>query len=248
MKYVSLFDLIATLYPNWRDGEKLLPYTGSLDDILSELEKILTTKGPQDLLEDYTVRALHPPRIIRAAIDYKIEATHIAHTEELVREAINLALAVYTGSPSAASALNDFRSHILETGNSALLTRVITQPDDMVTWSATHPELSEETTNKILSSAESKDVLFISLAHGGVAAGLDVYLRYCALSKSTNSEFYVARFSRAKSHDLQPRITEGEISYLQQLARGRQVIIFDEDMSTGKTLKAKDIDAFLEEL
>jgi hypothetical protein len=78
--------------------------------------------------------------------------------------------------------------------------------------------------------------LFVALAHGGVAAGMDTYLRYCSETGENNSTFYVARFSTQKLSDIYPQLSPTEISYLQKQLRGKRPVLFDEDMSSGKTL------------
>jgi hypoxanthine-guanine phosphoribosyltransferase len=77
--------------------------------------------------------------------------------------------------------------------------------------------------------------MFIALAHGGVAAGMDVFLRYCN-GNSADSEFYPVRFSRNKSKDIMPQISPNEIVYLQEKVKGKDVFIFDEDKDSGKTM------------
>ena len=121
-------------------------------------------------------------------------------------------------------------------GLEALLTSPLNQPSDSVTWNATHPARSQRTAQQLASQTQSNDVLFIALAHGGVAAGMDIYLRYCDDSGSKDSAFYVARLSTHKLRDAQPRLSIKEIDYLRKLAKGRQVVVFDEDRASGTTL------------
>jgi len=197
-----------------------LDYSGTLDDILTELEH-----------PDVETRALHPPRIIRAAIDHKIRSpSHEA--EQLVRHAIDAALNVYRHEYSSAGAR--FRTHIQIDGLDDLLAQPIRQPDDSVTRDATHPQRSQKTAERIAQQAPG-DILFIALAHGGVAAGMDVYLRHCE-AFGENSIFYAVRLSTQKICDAQPQLSFTELNYLRSQAVGRQVVIFDEDKASGTTL------------
>ena len=79
-------------------------------------------------------------------------------------------------------------------------------------------------------------MLFIALAHGGIAAGMDTYLRYCDEIGSQNSTFYVVRYSSQKQKDTEPRLSAGEIEYLKKASEGRQVVLFDEDAASGNTI------------
>lgn len=225
--YQSLFDRI-----DFQASSQLQPYKGSLGEVLDELE-VATFNPTQHLV----TLALHPPRVIRAIIDYKVGSRDSAGVLGLLREAIGLGLGIYQGSPGTPEAITRFRDHVIEIAGDNLLTDTLLQSSDITTWHATSPERSQKTATYIAEMVNRKDILFLALAHGGVAAGMDTYLRYRNLVGSTDSEFYVARHSAHKLHDSEPRLTPEEIQYLQAQVVRRQVVVFDEDRASGETLK-----------
>lgn len=82
-----------------------------------------------------------------------------------------------------------------------------------------------------------EDILFVALANGGIAAGMDVFLRYCDMTKNSNSKFYAVRFSREKMKDREPQISKDEGRYLESIGHNKQIILFDEDSCSGKTIE-----------
>lgn len=76
----------------------------------------------------------------------------------------------------------------------------------------------------------------IALAHGGIAAGMDVFLGYCDLTAS-DSLLYAVRFSTQKLLDQEPQLSAREHSVLIRMREQRQIVIFDEDSASGTTLR-----------
>ncbi len=213
-------------------GQDMLAYDGSLGGVLAELEIALLTPGSRSPL-----LALHPPRVIRAVIDHKIAHPDAPNAENLVRHAIKLGLHIYKGAEGAANQLKEFRTAAQDSGIVDLLTQRLRQPSDLATWEASSSIRSQASAERLFEQTYGKDVLFIALAHGGVAAGMDVYLRYADMAKSEDSEFYTCRYSTHKADDEKPQLIEAEINYLQEMARGKEVVIFDEDKASGGTLR-----------
>jgi hypothetical protein len=232
MAYHSLFDTIVAEDPTFRVGFDRQKYRGTLDEVLSETEEVLCSGS---INTNVLTLALHPPRIIRALVDYKIQHPSSLEVELLLRDAIQLGLNVYRGR-EAVKEIRELRRRITKTGNKEVLKIPLNQPSDSITWNATHPSRSKGTARDLVTRTNSEDVLFVALAHGGVAAGMDAYLRYCDEVGSKDSGFYVARFSTQKLGDLTPKLSPTEIAYLQKQAKGRQPVIFDEDRASGKTL------------
>jgi hypothetical protein len=230
MAYNSLFDEIKRREP-W-DSVKT-SYTGTLADVIEGLDRALDEGDAVKLV-------LHPPRMIKAVMDHKIDNPDAECVEQLLRESIGLALGIYGGS-SHRQDLARFRDAIKSSGNDELLTKRLEQKKDKLSWEASAPEKCAASAKELASEHariyRAKDVLFIALAHGGVAAGLDTFLRYCDLAQSAGSSFYAVRFSKHKSHDKQPRLSGGEIDYLRSLSEGKQVVVFDEDSCEGGTLR-----------
>lgn len=235
MVYHSLFDIIAKEDPLLIRVSEHQEYDGTLDHVLSETEAILLSSSREE--SEATRLALHPPRIIRAFVDYKIQEPDAIDIEVLLREAIRLGLEIYRrDDETARHHLKELRRSVNKTKNKGILTRKLKQPTDPVTWAATSPLRSKKTAEDLVARINGKDVLFVALAHGGVAAGMDTYLRFCDEAGSDNSEFYVVRFSTQKMRDETPRLSQDEMRYLQEQENGRQVVLFDEDRASGATL------------
>jgi len=234
MVYWSLLDKIKEKDPQFRGGYDEQEYKGNLDDVLLQTLGVIDSgKKENDLLK----LVLNPPRIIRALVDYKIEYPGTRKIDSLLKESIRLGLDIYSGDYKARQKIAEFGKRVEESDCRAVLKRKLEQPQDLVSWDATNPKRSENNSLRLNSALEGKPVLFIALGHGGVAAGMDTYLRYC--DKSSNlaqSAFYVARFSAHKMKDTKPRLTPNEIAYLKNQVVGREAVLFDEDRATGKTL------------
>ena len=242
----------AAKFTSFKPGSTNLSYRGTLNSVLTDIEinKRSSHVGSMQ-------RAIQPARIIRAALDYKIAHPELAETAEpLLGEAIHTALEIYNSESNVGTSLEaaKFRAKVVESGLEELLTLPLAQPSDSVTSKASSSERSQKTASKLDADFNtnlptdksiihndktySKDVLFIALGHGGVAAGLDVFSRYCKISGSDDSEFYVARLSMAKKRDKAPRLSETEIARLKELSKDRRIVIFDEDIASGRTVKA----------
>ncbi|HLD01391.1 MAG TPA: hypothetical protein VJC10_00800 [Patescibacteria group bacterium] len=201
-----------------------LVYKGTLEQVLNDLE----------ISFDPILVAVHPPRIIRAAIDYKVAHPESENALRLVRDATDLSLAFYRSETGARLCVSAFRE-LVQTVDEDLLTAPLIQKADSQTWDSSHPRHSSDTAVNLVSATKGTSIAFIALAHGGVMAGMDVFLRYCAKVK-TESVFYPIRFSSFKQRDVVPQISSIEIAYLKNILGNKQLVLFDEDVSSGKTM------------
>lgn len=227
--YNSPFERIEFL-----DGYCFNQYYGSLGKVLDDLEISALNPGKP---ESRQTLVLYPPLVIRGVLDYKIKHPENIAVLALLRDSIRLGLDVYSLRPGLSEEIRQFRQKILVAAGASMLCEDLKQSRDPVTWNATDPQRSMATAARLTSLTNARDVLFIVLAHGGIAAGMDTYLRYCDFTGSCNSEFYVVRFSRMKKGDKEPRLTAEEIEYLQAQAVRRRIVIFDEDTATWQTMK-----------
>jgi hypoxanthine-guanine phosphoribosyltransferase len=102
---------------------------------------------------------------------------------------------------------------------------------------ATRKNEVEETAKIILETAPTdKGYFVIALANGGLISAARTYLHL----GEGDHQFGMVEFSRHKSHQSKPNMypysTEREDWFKRQV-KGRQVVVFDEDHSTGETLK-----------
>lgn len=232
MTYYSLLDGIR---PEFSPISPNSGYEGNLDNVLLKVGYALERMNSGERFYDDNVKLVfHSPRIIRAFLDYKIERPSEG-IEDLLREGIDLGLDIYSSNVDS-DRINHLRKRIEETGNYPILGRRLFQRGDNITLLSSDPGLSKKTAKKVADGNNGESILLIALGHGGTMAGMDVYLRYCDITGS-DSEFYVVRFSRAKKKDEIPKVTSDEIDYLRSKSDGRQVVIFDEDTSTGSTME-----------
>jgi hypothetical protein len=64
------------------------------------------------------------------------------------------------------------------------------------------------------------------------------YLRYIELAGSNGSTVYPVRFSRTKCRDQKPLLSEEALQFLRESKKGRNIVLFDEDIAGGKTADA----------
>lgn len=214
----------------YEDFQNAQAYKGPVSRIATELWIAL---GDTQFRSDKANRFLHPPRLIRAVLDY--QARHGTDVHDMVVHTTNFALDVYRGSATR----KDLQSLVqqlsaLDEGN--FVNRMVEQVEDKTTWQASHPDRNKATARKLATVYPTQNIMFIALGHGGVLAGLDIYLRLGKYRNMSGSAFYPVRFSRGKLEDKTPILQEKEMDYLREIAQDKVVVIFDEDSFTGKTL------------
>jgi len=234
MVYNSLWDQIEKKRRKWNAKDKPLSFDGPFLFVLNKLMWEFEKQKP-----DPDILALYPPRVIRAIIDYKIEHPETeGRIEPYVMKAVDFALSVYRNHKNTEKLFDEcngllkaLQKDFLDLANNS----AVRQTWDSETWDATHPDSSKVTASKLEEMLKGTEVLFIPMAHGGVPAGLDVFLRYCD-GKLGKSVFYPVRFSRGKHNDFSPRISNEELRYLTTEASNRKVVVFDEDSYSNNTL------------
>lgn len=214
-------------------------YSGSLKDLFNQLVSIQPINRSIDEMDLYqlTLLAIHPTRIIRGVLEYKLDTLFIQGAEDLVNAASNLALMCYQEPAKIKSHISKFKRILSPERMNLLFKKRIIQENDETTWEASDPEYSKKTSTHILDSFGNRDILFIPLAYGGILSGIDSYLRYLNSSSSKGSKFYPVRFSTNKLLDIEPRLCSSEVKYLTEAAIDREVVLFDEDAYTGNTIE-----------
>jgi len=210
----------------------MLQYQGSVGSVLDGMQELLT--GPKDASKkDNFLRALYPPRLLRGVMDYKIAHSDMQHPEALIEQAVKMAVGLYQEQPSAIDQLTVLRAALAPD----MLTGEVKQTADLVSYFVTTPENLAATTQELRSKTLGRDILMISLGHGGIPGGLDIFSRYTWDNEQTASTFYPVRFSQHKHGDTTPALTESESTYLKAKVQGKQVVVFDEDRGRSKTLE-----------
>ncbi len=231
MAYHSPFEPLQSAYRLL--GIERMQYSGSLENTLFQLESIASAK--EWTTTDYADFVLHPPRVIRAVVNQKIQFPE-HQLEDVVQKAIAYALRAYQEPQKLRAATQAFREYLQTTTHEKmLLSTSISQWHDSTTWDASAPHLSQASALRLAQETKKADVLFIALGHGSVAAGMDVYLQ-ATQRRKRNSLFYVVRFSTDKHSDISPHVSVREADFLRKEAERKPIVLFDEDVSSGETM------------
>jgi len=219
--------------------EEYQVYEGNLESVFGDITRILGKR--KKTRQDYSTLAFQSPRIIRALVDYKDQHPKNERVFELLRESITVALNLYKNydDPTVIDDVIELKREILELDEEIIKTKVQQYPD-FINLLASKPEFSRKAAKKLYDLVESENAIMLAIGHGGINVGMDVVLRHESLSRAKNVLFYPVRFSRTKHkkyRDAEPKLTPHEIKYLQKQARGKRIIIFDENCNTGKTMK-----------
>lgn len=224
--YRSPFE--ALRFNSVTEARQALQYEGTVQDILDKLKNAVVSK-------DRAGVSLYAPRLIRGVIDYKIANPELVKPEALVGRAINIALGTFQQRPDAQEEVASFLDSLQSQDNQLLGLRVI-QPADLITFFVTSIEKLTDAADRLIEQVGDRSILFVALAHGGVAGGLDIFSRFRDNRIIDNSVMYAVRYSAHKLSDDKPLIASSEIEYLRTQARGREIYIFDEDVDKGTTL------------
>lgn len=224
MKKSRLLTFGRHLDEKYSECGKCMNFTGTVQEILLELHN-----------PSLSAYALHPSRILRSVLEYKINYS-LQNPSSFVQGITNKVLEYYQND-----SLSELESYISSVCPE-LLSFQIHQPFDSATWESSTVNRNEKTTEMLVDSKERDEHIgFIPLGHGGLTSGIEVYLDFVEQTHSRESFFYPVRFSRLKKHDVHPVLTNEEKEYLRGKFSSVTPALFDEDISSGKTLA----DAFL---
>jgi hypothetical protein len=218
-KYISLFDNVSA-----NDLINVYAYSGSLQSVF---DRLFQKKVPAAEL------IYGPTRILKALIDFKITVTGKSQ-EELLKEALALGIDVYKNHTVNQDRLSSLQKNI-NAVDSRIMKSAVTQQDDPAACYSSVSSLSIKTTQRIFQKAHASPIVLIPVAHGAMAIGLDIYLRYNNLLGNDNSIIYPCRYSRHKMHDTMPRLSNTEITYIQEMSKNRVVVILEENVATATT-------------
>lgn len=238
MTYNSLLDLIPReegnpLFSNGISGEitKVAKNGISLEEVIDRLRTLIGSSESNE--SDIVEIVLYTGTLINTVIDARniSEQRHL----EFLKKTINTGINIFKQESGIEMCVDEIMRELKEYGQD------LSQPakfPDHYTSLAMDPIRSNATADQLAKETKfGENILFIALAYGGTIPGMDTYLRYCDKNHSTDSSFYVARFSRRKRGDTTPVLSSAEIRYLNQLAeKSSAVVVFDEDTSSGKSL------------
>ena len=239
MHYISPFEKLREEY-----GDSLFDSnTINLDNIVSfknVLEELIGVykKKEVNFIRNKTV-ALNSPRLLKGILEYNIK-NNVHKPEIILNKGIDLCLKLYCDKDDEENleSLLQFQNEVIE--NYDLYNLIIREKFDFISWEATNSLKSISSANFLKKKLDEKNgpLLFIGLANGGIAPGLDVFLNYCSQSNCLEeSIFYTTRFSTRKKKDKEPCLKDSEIEYLYDSSFDKSgIVIFDEDISSGRTI------------
>ena len=168
-----------------------------------------------------------PSRVLKAIIDSSLTG---ADRIKLTSLATDFAIGMYAGKPDEKT-LDELAFGLNFTG---LLKDTVIQKDDSVTSAATAARLSKRT-HKRLARQVDEPSLMIAIGHGGYVATLQTLL-YRARKRS-DTVVYPIRYSTQKYGDKKLHLPDTEeVEHIQELAKGRTIVVHDEDAYGGDTL------------
>jgi hypothetical protein len=225
--YESLFEQV-----NWNR----LPPTKELHEVTTEgvAYRVLEAVSVPYYV---TTRILETARFVTSIVDYKTAYPDNPALPGLIHKATEMALAVYRQSPDDIQRIEELLKAIAKIEPRILRTPVQQDLSDVETWKSMNPEYSRRTVDHLIRECGGGPILLIPLARGGFAAGVDVFLRYASQTKNDGSTVYPVRFSRHKAYDERPQLTPAERDYLKSWAKGRHVVIFDDDTNVSSPTK-----------
>ncbi|MEO6508963.1 MAG: hypothetical protein ABIO02_03345 [Patescibacteria group bacterium] len=220
--YNSLFDKVTT-----DDLKRFYVYKGTMDQIIDELKEELPASS----------LIYNPTRLIKGLIDYKIQYPEKTIIFEIIRYVLELTKEIYSIHTVQQFKLTNFRLMLINNGLKDLLSFEVCQDEDAAACLSSIGNLTQKTAQKIYKEANGQNILLIPMAHGATAAGIDLLLRYSILSQNSFSAVYPCRFSIHKQKDTTPHLAPNEISYLKFQAKNKKIVVFEENIVTGVTLK-----------
>ncbi|OGM28955.1 hypothetical protein A2801_01165 [Candidatus Woesebacteria bacterium RIFCSPHIGHO2_01_FULL_41_10] len=198
-------------------------YDGNLDQVFSDLD---TPESVEDSI-------FMPARIIRGIADARVEDPSIPL--QVYIDSIDAAKSIYADELDSKLRMQDLHTELQE-NYPQVLDRRIKQSADAGTVHAGAPEFSERTVQQMEEILNGRDFVLVPLAHGGVAIGIDVFLRATSDSRYQESIVLPVRYSRNKMKDEHPQIDpEMDQFFQEQIRNGKPIVIFEEDRNTGIT-------------
>lgn len=171
---------------------------------------------------------LHPTEYIDFGIEKNPQAyrpTTRQAAQELFLEAIDVAQSIYRLDPICPIRVSGLRRRIPE----FLTDFLYTNTPDKYTWRASNPASVKRLTEEIRAGGFAP-ALVVGAAHGCVRPAI-------LLANLLGSQLYFVRYSMFKRSDRVPILSPADEAYLERF-RERDVLLFDEDVAKGQTLRS----------
>jgi len=174
----------------------------------------------------------HPSLITRAVIDSSIEGDDRIR---LINATTNLGVGLYAGQPIA----HEYETLSEQLTSAGLAGATVTQSHDEVTHFASFRSRAAGAAAVLAwTIPEGKRLLVMPICYSGFLPGIRTALEYRRRRPDADIRLYPFRFSMHKLGDTEPRLTPEEERYVQQIGRGRTIVLVDDDASRGETLQS----------
>ena len=174
--------------------------------------------------------------IIRASLSFKENGGIQSNIPEFIETTTQYALNICRNPRERKKIVKKFENEMIETCNSKLF-------NQWINYNIGDSNVEYWTNNNCLRSAgalvektKNKNILMIPIADGGIVPGLKVFLKYIKLSESNDSKIYPLRYSTRKNPRDTTRVESSELNYLLKMGRNRDIVIFDDDSYSGRTI------------
>lgn len=216
------------------DGKgKGMNFTGTVGDVVDQLEVAAEN-------DDRSIDLWTPARVLRGVIDLKIDRPDLFEGDKVfdyLKNMTGLTRDIYEGL-QLPDTVAKIKESIMEV--EGLVEASANQDFDPKTLIASHPDLSQRQAEILAKTKSDTSLFMIVLAHGGVPTGIHTFMRYQELSGDEEAEVYPVRLSASEgkeSQDDSTRLTNEERERIAEISKGKRVVVFDEDISSGRTLR-----------
>ncbi|MBN2880561.1 hypothetical protein JXM83_00770 [Candidatus Woesearchaeota archaeon] len=255
---LALTDLLNKASEEFEDDVDFWKTTGRVMDLiipktpklmLKDISKLVTGRYC-GIFED-SVRLLYPTLIYKQLIDaFIIDLENDnEHSVGLKKSMKTLCKSLYTYKDSDANDVVESIEDSLKYLPFKFYDKPMTAICDSASWEWSNPVFLGDTVEAI--SDKLKDsynvfnnsgIYFIHTGNGGILPGLSIEAMLeselkTMLGISVPIDSYVVRLSAHKKDDKSPRFTQYEIDMIRDESNDKQVIIFEEDVYTGRAMR-----------
>jgi len=243
MTYISPFSALKNYHDDidrYQTGDILVWW--NISELIEETKALISNvydTSFDDLDMNELIKFIYNPTAIFSAFTNLIirniwrDTSFLNQIIELKKNFSDLAPLIYKMDDSIIESFDDFIEDIYNTKKDILGESWFYKFDDK-SFESSFDWLSVRTWAEIWHVLDSCNTVFLALWNWGIAPWLDVINK---IPTEANIVFRTARLSMEKSRDKSPRLSRREITDIKNRSALWNLIIFDEDSCTGKTLK-----------
>ena len=208
---------------NRKDATQFMKYEGSIGDAYAKIMAALHDPSTDDSAINLF---LYGVRVLAGIIDY-----NLANKKDVLSKKHNIEGAlidVYSGNYGKAKERLD-QLTLTQSELAAPLNEGIPEPDN-ISWAACNPYLVEELNYQLEESEVGIDFV--------VMDGHDAYRPGLMVAAAFEAQVCAIRNGIDSGRDEKPMLLKGEAEYLNDALAGKNVLVFGEDVSTGKATQS----------